>query len=152
MLEMRDMVTISKLAGLLTRRADGIKASILWHCDDAESQSGMESTICDIVGRSGCLHADQFCPADVNCVVYHPENWKRCCAIRCNPDCVCAPGNPGDIYRRMDTAIDHVTDFAKIAAYGVMTTPALVVDGKVVSYGKVLKPDEVSAILKKVRG
>ena len=52
----------------------------------------------------------------------------------------------------MDTAIDHVTDFAKIAAYGVMTTPALVVDGKVVSYGKVLKPDEVASILKKVRG
>ena len=39
----------------------------------------------------------------------------------------------------MDTAIDHVTDFTQIAAYGVMTTPALVVDGKVVSYGKVLK-------------
>ena len=41
----------------------------------------------------------------------------------------------------MDTTIDHVTDFAQIAAYGVMTTPALVVDGKVVSYGKVLKKD-----------
>ena len=33
----------------------------------------------------------------------------------------------------MDTTIDHVTDFSQIAAYGVMTTPALVVDGKVVS-------------------
>jgi small redox-active disulfide protein 2 len=43
----------------------------------------------------------------------------------------------------MDTAIDHVTDFSQIAAYGVMTTPALVIDGKVVSYGKVLKKDEV---------
>ncbi len=52
----------------------------------------------------------------------------------------------------MDTSIDHVTDFAKIAAYGVMTTPALVVDGKVVSFGKVLKPDEVAAILRKARG
>lgn len=52
----------------------------------------------------------------------------------------------------MDTAIDHVTDFAQIAAYGVMSTPALVVDGKVVSYGKVLKPDDVVTILKKVRG
>jgi small redox-active disulfide protein 2 len=51
----------------------------------------------------------------------------------------------------MDTEIDHVTDFAKIASYGVMTTPALVVDGKVVSYGKVLKTEEVVAILKKVR-
>ena len=52
----------------------------------------------------------------------------------------------------MDAAIQHVTDFAQIAAYGVMTTPALVVDGKVVSYGKVLKPDEVAALLRKARG
>lgn len=52
----------------------------------------------------------------------------------------------------MDTTIDHVTDFAQIAAYGVMSTPALVVDNKVVSYGKVLKTDEVVTILKKVRG
>ena len=51
----------------------------------------------------------------------------------------------------MDTTIEHVTDFAKIASYGVMSTPALVVDGKVVSYGKVLKTEEVVAILKKVR-
>lgn len=51
----------------------------------------------------------------------------------------------------MDTAIDHVTDFAKIASYGVMTTPALVVDEKVVSYGKALKTEEVVAILKKIR-
>ena len=52
----------------------------------------------------------------------------------------------------MDSAIDHVTDFTKIAAYGVMSTPALVVDGKVVSYGKVLKKQEAVDILKKVRG
>jgi small redox-active disulfide protein 2 len=51
----------------------------------------------------------------------------------------------------MDTTIEHVTDFAKIASYGVMSTPALVVDGKVVSYGKALKTEEVVAILKKVR-
>ena len=47
----------------------------------------------------------------------------------------------------LDTEIDHVTDFSQIAAYGVMTTPALVVDGKVLSYGKVLKPDEVVKLL-----
>jgi len=52
----------------------------------------------------------------------------------------------------MDTAIDHVTDFSAIAAYGVMTTPALVVDGKVVAFGKVLTKDQVAAILRKVRG
>lgn len=52
----------------------------------------------------------------------------------------------------MDTTIDHVTDFTQIAGYGVMTTPALVIDGKVVSYGKVLKTEEVIKILEKVRG
>lgn len=52
----------------------------------------------------------------------------------------------------MNTDIEHVTDFAQIASYGVMSTPALVVDGKVVSYGKVLKKQEVIDILKKVRG
>lgn len=52
----------------------------------------------------------------------------------------------------MDPAVDHVTDFAQIAAYGVMTTPALVVDGKVVSCGKVLKKDEAKALIRKARG
>ncbi|WZL79797.1 thioredoxin family protein [Eubacteriales bacterium mix99] len=51
----------------------------------------------------------------------------------------------------MNTTIDHVTDFSQIAAYGVMSTPALVIDGKVVSYGKVLKAEEVVKILQKVR-
>lgn len=51
----------------------------------------------------------------------------------------------------MNEAIEHVTDFAQIAAYGVMSTPALVVDGKVVSYGKVLKKDEAVSLLQKER-
>ena len=51
----------------------------------------------------------------------------------------------------MDPAIDHVTDFAQIAAYGVMSTPALVVDGKVVSSGRVLKKDEVKELLRSMR-
>ncbi|MFI3238003.1 MAG: thioredoxin family protein [Lachnospiraceae bacterium] len=51
----------------------------------------------------------------------------------------------------MDTSIEHITDFSVIASYGVMSTPALVVDGKVVSTGKVLKKEEVIAILQKAR-
>lgn len=49
----------------------------------------------------------------------------------------------------MDTEIDHITDFAVIAAYGVMTTPALVYNGKVLAYGKVLKKDEVMKLLQR---
>ena len=51
----------------------------------------------------------------------------------------------------MNTAADHVRDFEKIAAYGVMTTPAPEVAGQVGSYGTALKKEEVNAILKKVR-
>ena len=51
----------------------------------------------------------------------------------------------------MDDKIHHVKDFAEIAAYGVMTTPALVIDNKVVSYGRVLSKDEAIELIKKVR-
>jgi len=40
----------------------------------------------------------------------------------------------------------------QIAAMGVMSTPALVIDNKVVSMGKVLSKDEVIKALKKIRG
>ena len=52
----------------------------------------------------------------------------------------------------MKDAIGHVTDFKEIAAYGVMSTPALVVDGKLASYGRVLSPEDVAKILHKMRG
>ncbi len=45
--------------------------------------------------------------------------------------------------------VEHVTDFAEIAKYGVMQTPALVADGKVISYGKVLSKAEVVELLKR---
>lgn len=51
----------------------------------------------------------------------------------------------------LSETIDHLTDFAQIASYGVMTTPALVVDGKVVSFGKVLNKEEIIQILQKLR-
>lgn len=46
-----------------------------------------------------------------------------------------------------NTEVDHITDFSVIASYGVMTTPAVVVDGKVISYGKVLKVYEAISLL-----
>lgn len=47
----------------------------------------------------------------------------------------------------MEPVVGHVTDPARIAAYGVMSTPALVVDEKVVSFGRVLKKEEAKALL-----
>lgn len=51
----------------------------------------------------------------------------------------------------IEAEIVKVEDFKDIMAYGVMQTPALVIDEKVVSYGKVLKPKEIAGILEKVR-
>ena len=35
---------------------------------------------------------------------------------------------------QLDYEIDHVTDFVEIASYGVMSTPALVLNGEVISW------------------
>jgi len=47
----------------------------------------------------------------------------------------------------MEAEIIKVMDFKDIMAFGVMTTPALVINEKVVSFGKVLKPKEIIKIL-----
>ena len=47
----------------------------------------------------------------------------------------------------LNLEIEHITDFSQIASYGVMSTPALVLNGEVVSFGKVLSVDEVKQIL-----
>jgi len=47
----------------------------------------------------------------------------------------------------MDCTVEKVTDFAEIAKHGVMSIPALVIDERVVSSGKILKPKEIAKIL-----
>jgi small redox-active disulfide protein 2 len=48
----------------------------------------------------------------------------------------------------IDVAISKVTDIDRIIEYGVMVTPALAVDGKVVSAGKVLSKDEIKKLIR----
>lgn len=43
--------------------------------------------------------------------------------------------------------VEHVTDFPSIAAYGVMSTPALVINGKVAVCGRVPDRSELKKIL-----
>ena len=43
--------------------------------------------------------------------------------------------------------IEKVTDIDKITEYGVMMTPGLAVNGKVISAGKVLSKDEIKKII-----
>lgn len=51
----------------------------------------------------------------------------------------------------LEAEVVKVTDFKDIMTYGVMSTPALVVDEKVVSFGKVLKPKEIVKILETLK-
>ena len=46
-----------------------------------------------------------------------------------------------------DAELVKVEDFPKIMAYGVMSTPALAIDGKLVMSGKVPSKAEVSALV-----
>ena len=52
---------------------------------------------------------------------------------------------------KMDKNVDveYVTDMAEIAKRGVMSTPALIVNEKVVSAGRVLSPSDVENLLHK---
>ena len=43
--------------------------------------------------------------------------------------------------------VEKVEDIVAIMGYGVMNTPALVVDGEVKSTGKLLSPEEIQAFL-----
>ncbi len=45
--------------------------------------------------------------------------------------------------------VEYVTDLEKIMGYGVMSMPALVINEKIASVGKVLRPAEIQDILGK---
>ena len=47
-----------------------------------------------------------------------------------------------------DALVEKVTDLEQIMDYGVMITPALVIDDKVVSSGKLLSTADIKALMK----
>lgn len=51
---------------------------------------------------------------------------------------------------RLKADVEYITDMKTVMAYGVMSMPALVVNEKVVSMGKLLKAQEVEDLLHKL--
>lgn len=47
----------------------------------------------------------------------------------------------------MQAQIEKVEDYSEILAYGVLTTPAIVIDEKLVSQGKLLNSKEIKELL-----
>ncbi len=60
--------------------------------------------------------------------------------------------NVKDAVQKMGVAVkvEYVTDLQKVMEYGVMSMPALVVNEKVVSMGKVLKSADIEKMLHKL--
>ena len=50
----------------------------------------------------------------------------------------------------LSVEVEYITDMTKVMEYGVMSMPALVVNEKVVSMGKVLKAAEIEKLFKKL--
>ena len=65
------------------------------------------------------------------------------------PNCITLEANTKKALEEkgMKADIEKVTDMNKIIEAGIMMTPALEIDGKIVSTGKVLSPDEVKNFL-----
>ena len=51
----------------------------------------------------------------------------------------------------IEAQLEKVDKIPDIIKFGVMTTPAIAVDGKVMSVGKVLSPEQVAELLKRAR-
>nr|WP_320145171.1 thioredoxin family protein [uncultured Anaeromusa sp.] len=49
----------------------------------------------------------------------------------------------------MEAEVVKITDMNEIAEFGLVRTPAIAVDGKLVSNGKVLEADKIAALLQK---
>jgi small redox-active disulfide protein 2 len=47
----------------------------------------------------------------------------------------------------IDCEVEKVTDYGRIMGYGVMSTPALVIDGIVKSVGRMLSVDEIKKMI-----
>ena len=54
--------------------------------------------------------------------------------------------------RGLSVEVEYITDMEQVMNYGVMSMPAIVINEKVVSVGKILKTADVEKLLKKYGG
>ena len=107
------------------------------------------------------------CTCNGNCSVsetVEPENLNNCCQdIQGRICCIKVLGSGcascHALYENTQSAVkamgisvevEYITDLKKVMEYGVMSVPALVVNNKVVSTGKVLKTENVQKLLQKI--
>ena len=67
------------------------------------------------------------------------------------PNCLKLEANANEAVQALslkDIKIEHITDINKIVGYGVMSTPALVIDDAVKSMGRIPDIEEIKSWLK----
>lgn len=93
----------------------------------------------DAAGKSECCSGEN---GSICCIKVLGSGCKNCHALlESTKEAVKA--------MELDIEVGYVTDMEEITKYGVMSMPALVVNEKVVSMGKVLKAAEVEKLLRK---
>lgn len=75
------------------------------------------------------------------CVKVLGSGCKSCHALYENALQAVKAAKPG-------AEVEYITDLQKVMEYGVMSMPALVINGRVVSMGKVLKAADIAELLK----
>ena len=67
---------------------------------------------------------------------------KKCSQLEANVEAACQA-------LKLDASIEHVRDFVVISSYGVLSTPALVLNEELVSSGNLLTVEDIKTIIKK---
>ena len=107
-----------------------------------------ENTACDCTCSCGCT-ASEASKTKTPCC---PEAKDGICCVKvlgagCK-SCHERYENAKEAVKNMglNTRVEYITDMQKVMEYGVMSMPAIVVNEKVVSMGKVLKASEVEKL------
>ena len=66
---------------------------------------------------------------------------KKCNQLEANVEAACQA-------LKLDASIEHVRDFVVISSYGVLSTPALVLNEELLSSGKLLTVEDIKTMMK----
>ena len=102
-------------------------------CDSAPKTKAEETASCCCGSSATCISSIKV--LGVGCKSCHEQYENAMAAVKA---------------MELDTEVEYITDMEKVMGYGVMRMPAIVVNEKVVSMGKVLKAADVEKLLRKL--
>ena len=111
---------------LFGKKKEEVKAETSCCCGSGQSASEVTSTCC----------GEKF--GGICCIKVLGSGCKSCHQLY---------ENTLKAVEGLEIEVEYITDLQKIMEYGAMSMPALVINEKVVSVGRVLKSAEISAMI-----